>query len=83
MSFFRDVKAKMPLDALVKEGDEWVPLADIKHELITTAQDKGKDYAVFEGGFGIRPTLSYLMAHPYIGVTHLVQPSTDVTLHTC
>ena len=39
----------MPLDALVKQGDEWLPLSDVKHELITSAQDNGKDYAVFEG----------------------------------
>lgn len=39
----------MPLDALVKQGDEWVLLADMEHEGISTAQDNGQDYAVFEG----------------------------------
>jgi diacylglycerol kinase family enzyme len=45
----KDATAKMPLDALVKQDGKWVPLADIKHELITTAKKDGKDYAVFEG----------------------------------
>ena len=47
----------MPLDALVKQDGKWVPLADIKHELITTAKKDGKDYAVFEGVYHV-PTSS-------------------------
>lgn len=39
----------MPLDALVKQGDEWLPLGDIEHEGISRAQDNGKDYAEFQG----------------------------------
>lgn len=45
----KDATAKMPLDALVKQGDEWLPLGDMEHEGISRAQDKGKDYAEFQG----------------------------------
>jgi hypothetical protein len=55
----------MPLDALVKQGDEWLPLADIKHELITTAQDNGKDYAVFEGAYSMHQPRAFIKSHTH------------------
>ena len=39
----------MPIDALVKQDDKWVPLKGLEHEEITLAKDGSKDHAEFTG----------------------------------
>lgn len=39
----------MPMDALVKQNDKWVPIKGLDHAEIKAAKDGSKDYAEFTG----------------------------------